>query len=560
VLPFGVFLSGTSMMEYSSGIAMASLPAAFVLFKGLSWWARRSRQGGFRALVSGDLFERVSAIAKTAGAQLNGVFILGNRRSAESNAFATSKGVVMLTRGLVENLTRREVDAVVAHEVGHLRGKHPSLQLWLLVAYFVIVIPLGTLVPRSGPAALLGSLPIFPIVYVLVAARVSQRHEYDADARAVALTGDPEGKIAALARLRRLSKSPVDWGGIQGSILSHPSMRQRVLALGNRFGVPPERALAILSDPDTVDAGSPAPEGSPAVPRRYILPAEVQDTAMVFTSSAKATYVQWVYWPMQVILVAILAAVAYLAQRTMPFGRNVFFLFASIPAAAWLYLRVANWFDVLFRRWLESRIRRRIPSAENAIFVGLLPGEDLRPYEIGFYEWDLGLLSLDSGCLTYSGERTRFSLPRAEITGFAIRKGPLAWDRQHAVLVRHTGGAFLLKRPGSSWWRERRLEKKLTAWWRGETWRGETTSLETAGVEALPRPDLPVLAFTSPPRRKMVWAVAKQTAVLFFGTLLALSVLMRLSGDNAIYSVLVFVVPLTYILAVLPMLSRRRRA
>jgi hypothetical protein len=128
------------------------------------------------------------------------------------------------------------------------------------------------------------------------------------------------------------------------------------------------------------------------------------------------------------------------------------------------------------------------------------------------------------------------------------------------VLVRHAGGAFLLKRPGSSWWRERRLEKRLTAWWRGEMWRGEIALPETAGVEALPRPDLPVLAFTSPPRWKMVWAVAKQTAVLFFGTLLALSVLMRLSGDNAIYSVLVFVVPLTYILAVLPMLFRRRRA
>jgi Zn-dependent protease with chaperone function len=546
LVPLGLFVSGTSLMEYSQAIAIGSLPAAFVLYRILNFCALRYRVGGFQALTSGGLYERVSALAQSAGTRLNGVFILGNRRAAEANASANSKGFITLTRGLVDNLTRREVDAVVAHEVGHLRGKHPSLQMWLLVAYFVLRIPAGALLPRTGPAAVLLSLPIFPIVYVLVAARVSQRHEFNADMRAVALTGDPEGKIAALARLRRLGKSPVDWGGIQGSILSHPSMRQRVLALGNRFGVPPERALAILADPDVI---APTPD----VPRHYDLPAEVRDTGLVFTSSAKATYTQLAFWAMQAVLVAIVAAMAYVSNRIVSLGFDVLLLLASIPAAAWLYLRIAHASDYLFLRWLERRIRRRIPCAKGAMFVGLVPGENLRPYEGGFYEWDLGLVSLESGCLTYSGERTRFSLPRAEIVGFAIRKGPLAWQRERAVLLRHTGGAFLLKLPRASWWRARRLEKKLTAWWRGGI-----ASPEVPGAEPLPPPGLPALTFSSPSRWKVAWRFGKVAFFQFFGLSMALAALGHTAAGNPLYSLLILVVPLTYLLAAAPMLFRRR--
>jgi Zn-dependent protease with chaperone function len=557
LVPLGVFLSGSGMAEFSIAITLASLPGAYALYKIMKWWAGRAQMGSYHALATGDLYARIVAIAASAGVRLQGVFVLGNSRAAESNAFATSKGQVLLTRGLVENLTRREVDAVVAHEVGHLRGKHPSIQGWLIVIYYVLLIPASALLPQSGPGALIASLPIFPIVYILVAARLSQRHEYSADARAVSLTGDAEGKIAALARLRRLSKSPVHWGGIQGSILSHPSMRQRVLALGDRFGVPPERALAILDDPDVLDASLPAPEAAApepasAVSRHYALPVEMRDTGIVFTSSTMAAYSVWAFWTMQVVLVAILAAMAYVSERVMRPGLAVLLLFASIPAAAWLYVRVANVFEMLFRRWLESRIRRRIPGGTDAIFAGLLPGEVLRPCAGGCYEWDLGLLSLAGGRLTYAGERTGFSLPRSEIAGFAIRKGPLAWDREHAVLVRHTGGAFLLKQPGYAWWRARRLEKKLTAWWRGEL-----AGSEASVAEPLPPPALPVLAFHPFSRWKLAWGCVKQAAILFFGLSLVLAALGNISARDPLYSVLVVVTPLAFLLVVTPHLLRR---
>jgi hypothetical protein len=236
----------------------------------------------------------------------------------------------------------------------------------------------------------------------------------------------------------------------------------------------------------------------------------------------------------------------------MPIGWSVILLFASIPGAAWLYVRIWNIFDVMFHRWLEARLRRRIAGGPDAIFAGLLPGADLRSYG-GFYEWDLGLVALGGGRLSYAGERTCFSLARAEIAGFAIARGPLAWDREHAVLVRHSGGVFLLKQPGYSWWRARRLEKKLTAWWRGEL-----VVSEPSAAEPLPPPNLPALAFSSLSRWKLAAGCAKQAAILFFGTTLVGAALLHTSAHDPFYSVLVVVAPLTYLLVVAPHLLRRR--
>ncbi len=67
-------------------------------------------------------------------------------------------------------------------------------------------------------------------------------------------------------------------------------------------------------------------------------------------------------------------------------------------------------------------------------------------------------------------------------------------------------------------------------------------------------------AAAGPSRWKPAWIVGKRAGFLFVGTLLVLSTLLGLFADNAIYPVLVFVAPLTYLLAAAPLLFRRRRA
>jgi predicted Zn-dependent protease len=207
----------------------------------------------------------------------------------------------------VERLPRRELDAVIAHEAGHLRGRHIGIQstvFWVIVLLKVPAIALlnaaGSL-PAWFPLALLA-----PVIYTLIVAQLSHRHEFDADLRAARITRDPEAVIAALARLSRIRNSPLDWGGIQGSILTHPAMKKRVLAVARRFGMPATRALALLADPDLLAAYEMAPgdtapgetaagetAGAALVSTYYPLPADFHSADPAFNPAAVHAYAFW---------------------------------------------------------------------------------------------------------------------------------------------------------------------------------------------------------------------------------------------------------------------------
>src|SRR5262249_40912175 len=213
----------------------------------------------------------------------------------EANAFASSGGVVTLTQSLVRGLTPREVDAVIAHELGHHKSGHLKFNIGSLLfwAYILGAGPLlGWLMSHYNIPTWITALPIAPILIVALQGYFSQKREFEADARAVELTGDPEGKIAALARLSQLSRVPVYGGGIMGSILSHPSMEKRVLALARAHSVPDERALAILHDPNQAysdEVAMPSANGAPLQP-------EPVELASIFSLRAKIVLIEQLRW------------------------------------------------------------------------------------------------------------------------------------------------------------------------------------------------------------------------------------------------------------------------
>ncbi len=130
---------------------------------------------------------------------------------------------IFLTDYLLKNLSKREVDAVIGHEVTHLQKKHIRMRLIVL---FVCVgamlgagIWLGSRVPERFPSG-----PVFYALMLLTIFLVSRRNEFAADAGAAKLTGDPEAMITGLAKLSRLNTMPMQWGRIEEKTLTHPSM------------------------------------------------------------------------------------------------------------------------------------------------------------------------------------------------------------------------------------------------------------------------------------------------------------------------------------------------
>jgi heat shock protein HtpX len=138
------------------------------------------------------------------------------------NAFAAgrkpSDAYVAATTGLVELMDQRELEAVMAHEISHIRNR--DVRLMTLAAVLVGVIALmadllfrvslfggGRRDNRDGGgnaiAMIVGiaALILAPISAVLLQLALSRRREYLADASAAEITGDPEALARALYKL-----------------------------------------------------------------------------------------------------------------------------------------------------------------------------------------------------------------------------------------------------------------------------------------------------------------------------------------------------------------------
>jgi len=386
------------------------------------------------------------------------------------------------------------------------------------------------------------------MMYIFGTSLLSRKNEFSADARAAEITGDPEAMIASLARLRKMTRTPVDWGGMQGSILSHPSMRDRVLSIARLGGLPEERALALLEDPDLLAEGE-APEV-----RHFSLPPECAGAELVFSSATKAAYLMWAGWLEQIALVAfalVVTTFAFEVWPRFPFGSLA--AMASIPFLTAAYLVFTNWVGRRFKAGLRRQLARRMgTAAEGGTFVGLLPGSLTVPVE-GFFHWDLGFLWLNTNELVFRGERVTFSVPRASVRGVAIRKGPLSWDRARLVRVECEGGAMQFSRPdtGTTKRHARHLEQRLQAWLQGTPAEADWT-----GSEPPPPPSV-LRAMSSGYLRgwQAVRVLAVRTFLLLIGvTLLVPLVQGRLRGASAV----AIMAPLAYVIAGLPLVFRRK--
>lgn len=207
----------------------------------LSWCQRRSNR---KVLEPGDpWFEMTSQLAERAGVRLYRVVIVKN---PAANAYANLIGEVGLTTGLIENLSPEEVEAILAHELGHHRlndvRKGFLLSLLFLVAWFLFLnYPIEWLADKyqwsRGVRGLVrGPLVFFfllPILQNLVLGKYSRKRELRADAFGAWLINDKEQMIRALNKITHLNQSPSRLKPSDEVLRSHPSLLNRIKSLEN---------------------------------------------------------------------------------------------------------------------------------------------------------------------------------------------------------------------------------------------------------------------------------------------------------------------------------------
>jgi STE24 endopeptidase len=176
----------------------------------------------FRELPDGDLRAGVIGLARRCGFEPNGVFVMdGSRRSAHGNAYFTGLGKtkrIVFFDTLLDSLERGEVEAVLAHELGHFRLRHVAWRIvWSLAASFAGFALLAWLAGEPWFQPALGvadggahtlfllfvlAAPVFLLPVGPLAAWLSRRHEYAADAFA-SQHADAAALASALVKLYR---------------------------------------------------------------------------------------------------------------------------------------------------------------------------------------------------------------------------------------------------------------------------------------------------------------------------------------------------------------------
>ncbi len=194
----------------------------------------------------------VADLARNAGLPMPKVYIVDN---PNPNAFATGRNpenaAVAATTGLLGMLSREEVAAVMAHELGHVRNRDTLVMTMVatiagaisMIANFGLFFGNG----RGGhPAAGILAVLVAPFAAMIVQMAISRTREYGADRAGAEICGNPRALASALAKIsgaaRRIPNPAVERNpaaaqlyivptGVSDIFSTHPATEKRIAAL-----------------------------------------------------------------------------------------------------------------------------------------------------------------------------------------------------------------------------------------------------------------------------------------------------------------------------------------
>ncbi|MGH7481684.1 MAG: zinc metalloprotease HtpX [Longimicrobiales bacterium] len=249
------------------GALMFFVIAALMNF-GMYWWSDRAVLKMYKAKVieraqAPELYDMVDRLRQRAGLPMPTVAVAPQK---QPNAFATGRNeehaVVCFTAGILELVSREELEGVTAHELAHIKHRHMlvgtvAATMAGAVAMLGSVARWGAIFGGFGgrdgdesPIALLAMAIVAPIAAMIMQAAISRQNEFQADHSGAEISGKPLALAGALQKLdahaRRVPMqvnpaaaqlaivNPLAWMGGRGLTRlfhSHPPTEERVARL-----------------------------------------------------------------------------------------------------------------------------------------------------------------------------------------------------------------------------------------------------------------------------------------------------------------------------------------
>lgn len=260
----GLLLVMGDVLGGSSGL-MFGFILAVAMNLGSYWFSDKIVLRMYRAQEVGPehpLYRITERLARQGGLPMPKVYIIPD---ASPNAFATgrnpSHAAVAATQGIMQILSERELEGVIAHELAHV--KHRDILISSIAATLAAAIMFAGRMAMyanmfgggrhddrdegTNPIAMLAMMILAPMAAMLIQAAISRSREFSADAGGAAIAGNPYGLADALRKIDSASKrlpldanpatahmfivKPFSGAGLMSLFSTHPPTEARIQAL-----------------------------------------------------------------------------------------------------------------------------------------------------------------------------------------------------------------------------------------------------------------------------------------------------------------------------------------
>ena len=225
----GYFIGGTNGMLIAFGIAVVTNLIGYWNSDKMVLAMQQAQPVGRRSAP--ELYRMVEGLAARAGIPMPKVYLIN---TDQPNAFATGRNprnaAVAVSSGLLKYLDPREVAAVVAHELAHIRSRD-TLTMTVtatlagaisMLAQFGLFFGGGN--NRDNPLGGIGALLMVflaPVAAMLVQMAVSRTREYEADKDGAQISGDPLALASALSKISQLAQRNVNVAAERNPAMAH---------------------------------------------------------------------------------------------------------------------------------------------------------------------------------------------------------------------------------------------------------------------------------------------------------------------------------------------------
>jgi len=256
----GNYMAGSNGAVLFFGIAV-------VMNVGAYWFSHKAVLRMYKARIVGpedapELYRMVDRLRQNADLPMPVVAIAP---SQQPNAFATGRNpehaVVCMTQGILQLLPPRELEGVIAHELAHIKHRHMlvstiaatmagAVAMLASVARWGMIFSGGRDNRDGNPIVMIAMMIVAPIAAMIMQMAISRQNEFQADATAARITGDPRGLASALAHIDNYARqipmdvnpaaaqlaiiNPLAGGRAQafsGLFRTHPPTEERIAAL-----------------------------------------------------------------------------------------------------------------------------------------------------------------------------------------------------------------------------------------------------------------------------------------------------------------------------------------